>query len=179
MNKLILGVLFFCCVVNANTQEKRIYLLGGDIGAFYTKNKVIQGISDYTHFDIYSFDLENFRIQLTPNFFYFVSDRFLVGGGVEWLRNSINYNRAIIQKTTDDLFVFYPAARGYIYRGIFLQGQFDIGKSFGNIESLSFHGYDYSKEITSGIYGFSAVAGYSIEVGSNIFIDCANEIRDP
>jgi len=139
------------------------------------------GINQDLDYNVSSLNHTNFSLNLSPSILFYLSERFLLGGGIEWLYVNKNMEDHIFHEVTDNSFVFYPSIRSYLHKGLFLQGQLDIGTSLYNMEAnevftvSSGSGYYLNKSNkTSGlVYGFGIAGGYSIKLAEQILADVA------
>ncbi len=161
-------------------QEKKA-ILGGNLGAMYYKNKsnlskdnllLLTGDTNAAHY-------KAFILQVAPDISFYLSERFLLGVGVESLSNTKNHNSSLIQKETVKTKLFYPVARYYFTDNFYLQGRLDYGWSSLKIKSESdsffipYNSINYSKKLTTTTFGYGIASGYSLMLGDNIMLDLA------
>lgn len=182
--------------IDGSSQDKKILLIGGDIGAMYSQNDISDlDINNDSPYSVGGFtptnlmgtygnnpgDYKTFYIDLNISVFYFLTDKLLIGIGVGLLDEQNKYDSDLIINSEMISYLISPKFRYYIIQGFYGQIHYSIGKTRQDIKSnhidlprtSGYPSIDYSTIVDGKTSGFGISAGYSIQLGSNINIDLA------
>ncbi len=193
IKKLIILAVFLAIPLTGFSQEKKFILMGGDLNSMFSSNN-ISGLSitnlnpygaGFTPVDLIGTigankgDYTSLHLGLNPNISYYLTDKLLIGGGLE-ITNEINkYNSEFITKSSSISFLFSPLFRYYFINGFYGQVQYNIGKIkeeiFCNYRSVptstGFRTLNYSSVFNGSSNGMSLIAGYSVPLANCIIAD--------
>jgi len=192
IKKAVLLTLSFSCAY-CYSQEKSLFLIGGEIGGMYSSNNISNlninssGTSSggFTPTNLIgtwgenSGDFRTFYIDMNQSILMYLSGRLLTGLEVSILSESNKYDSKLIFKDNTLAYLISPCVRYMVYQGLYGQLQYYYGISHEKIKSnwrsvagpTGFYQYDYSTDIKAKTNGFGISVGYLYPVGSNMNID--------
>lgn len=172
LSKLLSIVLFTITFISTTNSQniKNRFLIGGELGGIYSKNKVNNfesylgdtpiDIGQDLDYNVNSFTYTDFSLNFTPSLLYYLNDNLLIGGGIEWFKSNKKIDDDVFQNINDNSFTIYPALRQYLYKGIFLQGQIDFGKTLYKVDCKNIYpsytgtSSDKSSEAKGLVFGY-------------------------
>ncbi len=123
MKILLLSIpILFLLSTTTICQNKKLFLIGGDIGGMYIENSVsnltinnnaYNKVEDYPANSVVRFgsnasDYNRFYIAMNPNASYYITDNLLLGLGFELLYDITNYENNIIKKSKTTSYFISP-----------------------------------------------------------------------
>lgn len=185
MKKLYIAILVILSSFNSYSQDNPKFMFSGSLGAMYSSYSSNLE-SEYPNSDlavryISLADHTNFNFNINPQFGYFISPRYVLGIGVEYVRESEKYDTKLVNKTLTTGFLLSPFMRYYTSNKLFVQFEFHIGSSKEEIDGNSvnipgntgFSTINLTSDFNTVPHGFGAGIGYSIPLSQTISLEPA------
>jgi len=119
---VIIATLLILCFAHSYSQDKNLFLIGGNIGGMFSSNNISDliiiraqsgpiGSSPTNLIGTYGDnpgDYKSIYLELTPNILYYLTDKLLFGIGFAFLKEQNKYESNLITKSLTKSYLISP-----------------------------------------------------------------------